>query len=115
MGSMKPIAVSKSITISSVFLCLAAGMGWGVDEARGQVFELRGGYACCWCNLAGGHLILQPHPSSPCEPILLDYPNDADVVGRVVGVAMQLEAAPAKRKPKRKSRAAAVPKPVPGL
>lgn len=90
--------------------------GWTHEFERPiYFFELRGGYACCWCNLTGGHLILQPHPSSPCEPIVLDYLNDVDVVGRVVGVAMQLEAAPAKQKPKRKSRAAAVPKSVPGL
>jgi transcriptional regulator with XRE-family HTH domain len=66
--------------------------GWSHEFERPiYFFELRDGYACCWCNLAGDHLILQPHPGSPCEPVVLERAVDADVVGRVVGVAMQLD------------------------
>jgi hypothetical protein len=69
-------------------------------------FELREGYACCWCSLANEHLILQPHSQSPCEPIVLKL-QDADVVGRVIGVAMQLAHKESKVKKKGKVRSAA--------
>ena len=65
--------------------------GWTNEFERPiYFFELRDSYACSWCNLSGAHLILQPHPGSPCGPMVLQYPNQVDVIGRVVGVAMHL-------------------------
>jgi transcriptional regulator with XRE-family HTH domain len=85
--------------------------GWTHEFERPiYFFELREGYACSWCSLTGDHLILQPHSGSPCEPTVLEYPRDADVIGRVVGIAMQLEAAQPRAKSRRKTRSAAVPK-----
>ncbi len=52
--------------------------------------ETRSGYRCGWCRLQNGQLTLQPHPLSP-EPVrMYRYPQEADVVGEVVGVAMQI-------------------------
>ena len=75
-------------------------------------FELRDGYACCWCHLTDGHLILQPHPQSPAKPMVLSYQNDVDVLGRVVGVAMQLVARRTRgaARTKTKTRSLATPK-----
>ena len=85
------------------------GTGWTHEFERPiYCFELRDGFACCWCNLAGGHLILQSHPGSPCEPIVLNYPSDADVIGRVVGVAQHLEV-PLPAKPRKRTRSAVSP------
>ena len=70
--------------------------GWTHEFERPiYCFELRDGFACCWCNLTADQktLILQPHSGSPCEPVVLSYPNDLDIIGRVVGVAQQFEAA----------------------
>lgn len=67
--------------------------GWRNEFERPIYFiERRTGYNCCWCYMHEGELILQPHPLSPCSPEVLQYPQDADVLGQVVGVAMQLVA-----------------------
>lgn len=84
--------------------------GWTHEFERPiYFFELRDGYACCWANASADHLILQPHPGSPCEPIVLDSESGADVIGRVVGMATQLETSYQPRvKSRRKSRSATV-------
>ncbi len=86
--------------------------GWTHEFERPiYFFELREGYACCWANRSGNHLILQPHPGSPCEPIVVEYDTDIDVIGRVAGIAMHLEPVYEPRaKAKRKSRSVAVSK-----
>ena len=66
--------------------------GWTSEFERPLYFlEHREGYICGWCNLNGNRLVLQPHPSSPCNPIVYSYPDDVDVIGQVTGVAMRLD------------------------
>ncbi len=68
--------------------------GWSSEYERPiYFFELRNGYACSWCSLSGDHLILQPHTTSPCSPQMYPYPDQIEVIGQVVGVAMRLELA----------------------
>ena len=64
---------------------------WKSEADRPIYFlETRNGYKCSWCRLQDGQLILQPHPLSP-EPVrIYRHPQEAEVVGEVVGVAMQL-------------------------
>ncbi len=52
--------------------------------------ELRDGYACSWCELQGSQLTLIPHPLSPCTIRQFGYSTEAEIVGRVTGVAMRL-------------------------
>src|SRR5712691_883088 len=52
--------------------------------------ELRNGYACAWCEMEGRELRLIPHPCSPCAARFLPCPDEAEIVGRVTGIAMQL-------------------------
>ena len=47
--------------------------------------ELRGAYACGWCELQGNQLLLIPHHSSPATVRQFAYPRQAEIVGRVVG------------------------------
>jgi transcriptional regulator with XRE-family HTH domain len=49
-----------------------------------------GGYRCSWCELDGDKLILQPHPLSGQKTAIYKHPQDAEVVGRIVAVAMRL-------------------------
>jgi len=66
--------------------------GWTHEFERPIYFlEHRRGFACGWCNLADGQLILQPHPASLCNPEVFSYPADIDVIGQVIGVAMRLD------------------------
>jgi len=66
--------------------------GWANEFERPiYFFERRDGWSCGWCSLREGQLILQPHPASPCAPEVYSHPNDIEVVGQVVGVAMRLD------------------------
>jgi hypothetical protein len=76
-----------------------------VDEAKNKVsdgrwrseferpiyfVEMRDGYTCCWCSMKRDSIVLQPHPLSPVAVRVLRYPQEAEVLGQVVGVAMRL-------------------------
>jgi transcriptional regulator with XRE-family HTH domain len=66
--------------------------GWANEYERPvYFFEHRKGFACCWCTLQESQLVLQPHPASMCYPEVFNYPNEIDVLGQVVGVAMRLD------------------------
>ena len=64
---------------------------WKSEFERPIYFlETRSGFRCGWCRLREGQLTLQPHPLSP-EPVrIYRHPQEIDVIGEVVGVAMQL-------------------------
>jgi transcriptional regulator with XRE-family HTH domain len=64
---------------------------WHTEYERPIYFvETRSGHVCCWCTIKGDHIVLQPHPLSPVPIKLLRHPQDAEVIGQVVGVAMRL-------------------------
>jgi hypothetical protein len=50
--------------------------------------DIRTGYACGWCEIKNGVLTLIPHPHSGQQTRTFRYPHEAEVVGRVTGVAM---------------------------
>jgi transcriptional regulator with XRE-family HTH domain len=52
--------------------------------------ELRDGYRCSWCQIEEGRLTLIPSPLSSVPAQTFNYPDDAEVVGQVVGVAMRI-------------------------
>jgi hypothetical protein len=52
--------------------------------------ELRDGYVCGWCEVDRGRLMVIPHPHSQREVRVFDYPAQAEIVGRVTGVAMRI-------------------------
>ena len=54
--------------------------------------ELRGAYICSWCEIKEGHLLSIPYSTSPCAIRRYPYPKEAEVVGRVTGVAMRIAA-----------------------
>lgn len=54
--------------------------------------ELRDSYACSWCELDAGHLILVPCPHSREQIRQVRYPGDADIIGRVTAVTMRIAA-----------------------
>ena len=76
-----------------------------VDEAKNKVgegiwhseferpiyfVEMREGFTCCWCSIKRDSIVLQPHPLSPVSVRILRYPQEAEVLGQVIGVAMRL-------------------------
>lgn len=54
------------------------------------LIETRDGHVCCWCSVKRGEIVLQSHPLSPVPPRILKHPQEAEVLGQVVGVAMRL-------------------------
>ncbi len=64
---------------------------WRNEYERPIYFiELRGGYACGWCELQGNQLLIIPHHSSTQTVRRFTYPREAEIVGRVVGYEHQL-------------------------
>jgi hypothetical protein len=76
-----------------------------VDEAKNKVgegiwhseferpiyfVEMREGFTCCWCSIKRDSIVLQSHPLSPVPVRVLRYPQEAEVLGQVIGVAMRL-------------------------
>lgn len=64
---------------------------WRSEFERPIYFvETREGHVCCWCSVRRGEIVLQSHPLSPVPPRILKHPQEAEVIGQVVGVAMRL-------------------------
>ena len=61
---------------------------WRTEYERPIYFlEHRRGYACGWCELQGKHLLLIPHHSSHASIQRFVYPNEAEIVGRVIRIS----------------------------
>jgi transcriptional regulator with XRE-family HTH domain len=52
--------------------------------------EVRDACVCSWCELDGDQLTAVPHPESKQEVRRFQYPAQAEIVGRVVSVAMRI-------------------------
>ncbi len=64
---------------------------WRTEFDRPIYFvELRDGYACAWCEMQDGHILLLPHPLSAQSVRRLNYGTEAEIVGQVTAVAMRL-------------------------
>lgn len=65
---------------------------WSSEYDRPMYFvEVRDGYRCSWFHQAGNHIVLQPHPLSHCLPESWTVPEQAQVLGRVVGLVTRLD------------------------
>ncbi|MGA9528782.1 MAG: helix-turn-helix transcriptional regulator [Terriglobales bacterium] len=64
---------------------------WKSEYERPIYFvEMRDGFTCCWCSLRPTGLVLQSHPLSPVPVRILKHPQEAEVIGQVIGVAMRV-------------------------
>lgn len=64
---------------------------WLMENQRPIYFlETRDGFACCWCSLNDGSLILQSHPLSMVPSRVL-HSREVEIIGQVVAIAMRLE------------------------
>ena len=89
---MFPLLQPGSLVLIDESRRRVAASGWTSEFDRPMYFvEHRSGYACGWCVLEASRMILQPHPSSTCAPEIYAYPEDVDVIGQIVGVAMRLD------------------------
>jgi transcriptional regulator with XRE-family HTH domain len=64
---------------------------WTSEHDRPIYFvELRDRYACSWCQIDGRELSIVPHPMSRQQIQRFKYPGEAQIVGRITAVTMQL-------------------------
>ncbi len=64
---------------------------WSNEFDRPIYFvELRDSYACSWCELKEGRLLLVPSPKSRSQVREVRFPVDAGIIGRVTAVSMQI-------------------------
>lgn len=90
--SMYPLLQPASLVLIDESKRRIAMNGWTNEFERPiYFFEHREGFVCGWCHLEGSQLVLQPHPASMCIPRIFKYPEEIDVIGQVVGVAMRLD------------------------
>jgi transcriptional regulator with XRE-family HTH domain len=64
---------------------------WRTELDRPIYFvKIPGGYACSWCELKRSQLTLVPHPLSRSRLRHFAYTKDAEIIGRVTGIAMRI-------------------------
>ncbi|MGB0034711.1 MAG: helix-turn-helix transcriptional regulator [Candidatus Acidiferrales bacterium] len=91
---MEPLLRPGSVVLLDPARRRVEKASWSSEYDRPIYFvETREGYRCCWCSQAKDRLMLQPHPLSPCTPETLRFPDEAEIVGQVVGMAMRLSGA----------------------
>jgi transcriptional regulator with XRE-family HTH domain len=91
---MEPLLRPGSIVLFDPTRRRVENSGWPNEFDRPIYFvELREGYRCCWCSRDRDRLVLQPHPLSRCVPEMPKFPDEAEILGQVVGMAMRLFAA----------------------
>ena len=82
-------------------------VAWHNEYERPIFFiELRGAYACGWCELQGNQLLIIPHPSSPVRVQRFTYPREAEIVGRVVAYSTECVDVAAQPEDPRKAKTA---------
>jgi transcriptional regulator with XRE-family HTH domain len=89
--TMYPLVLPGSFVQVDETRCRVEEKKWRSELERPIYFvETREGHVCCWCAVRRGEIVLQSHPLSPVPPRILKHPQEAEVLGQVVGVAMRL-------------------------
>jgi transcriptional regulator with XRE-family HTH domain len=89
--TMYPLLPPGSFVQVDETQCKAQEAAWRSEWERPIYFiETRDGYVCCWCRVQGENIVLQPHPLSPVPVRVVRHPQDAEIIGQVVAVAMRL-------------------------
>src|SRR5574337_281721 len=92
-NTMDPLLRPGSLVLVDPAIQQVRNSGWNNEYERPLYFvDVRDGYRCGWFLREGPQLILQPHPLSSCAPEVWRWPDEAEVVGQVVGVVMRLAA-----------------------
>ncbi|HUI74022.1 MAG TPA: hypothetical protein VLX32_03710 [Candidatus Acidoferrum sp.] len=88
---MVPLLRPGSIVLVDTTVQQIEDEPWATEHDRPMYFvDVRGGYRCAWFHRDGNRLVMQPHPLSRCLPESWQIPEEAEIVGRVIGVVMRL-------------------------
>src|SRR5207253_5179790 len=64
--------------------------GLGEYDRPIYFLDLRSEYGCGWCEMLGDKLFLLSHAQSPFKIRSFAYPEEVEVLGQVIGVAMRI-------------------------
>ena len=105
--TMYPLIMPGSFLQVDESRCKVMPGGWRSEHERPvYLVETRqDGFRVGWCGLVDSELVIHPHPLSPTSMKSYRHPQDAEVIGQVVGVSMRLFTADAEpgRKGQRES------------
>lgn len=88
---MMPLLRPGSIVLIDTALRNIEEADWSSEYDRPMYFvEIRNGYRCGWFQKNKSRLIMQPHTLSRCAPESWLTPDEAEIVGQVVGVVSYL-------------------------
>jgi hypothetical protein len=88
---MTPILRPGSIVLVDTSLRRIEDADWSSEYDRPLYFvETRAGYRCGWFQKYKSRLIMQPHTLSRCTPEAWRLPEEAEILGKVVGVISYL-------------------------
>jgi transcriptional regulator with XRE-family HTH domain len=88
---MVPLLRPGSTVLIDTSLRRIEDMEWSNEYDRPMYFvELRNGYRCGWFQRQKSRLIMQPHMLSRCGPEEWRTPEEAEIIGQVVGVLTYL-------------------------
>jgi transcriptional regulator with XRE-family HTH domain len=88
---MAPILRPGSTVLINTHSRQVQESNWRSEYERPLYFvELRGGFRCGWFVKHKSRLMMQPHPLSHCLPEEWETPQEAEIVGQVIGVVSYL-------------------------
>lgn len=88
---MVPLLRPGSTVLIDTSLRRVEDAEWSNEYDRPMYFvEIRNGYRCGWFQKDKSRLIMQPHTLSRCAPEAWRTPEEAEVVGQVVGMVTYL-------------------------
>jgi transcriptional regulator with XRE-family HTH domain len=88
---MIPLLRPGSLILVDTALRQVEDDGWTTEHDRPMyLVDVRTGYRCGWFLRTPGMLVMQPHPLSRCAPESFAMPENAEVVGKVIGVVTRL-------------------------
>lgn len=88
---MAPLLRPGSIVLVDVSVRRIEDTDWTTEYDRPMYFvEIHDGYRCGWFQQDGSRLVMQPHPLSRCLSESWRMPEEAELLGRVVGMVTRL-------------------------
>jgi hypothetical protein len=88
---MTPILRPGSIVLVDASLRRIEAGSWISEYDRPMYFiEIHDGYRCGWFHQQGDRLVMHPHPLSRYMPETWKIPEEAEVVGTVIGLVTRL-------------------------
>jgi transcriptional regulator with XRE-family HTH domain len=88
---MMPLLRPGSLVLVDTEMRKIESEGWTSEHDRPMyLVDVREGYRCGWFYQMPGKLVMQPHPLSRCAPESWELPEQAEVVGKVIGVVTRL-------------------------